>query len=71
MATIEITVRDDEGNIVSRKEEFLYKVELGGGRFDELEGAVDEFKKRASRELSLFFLGEEQQKFIREKKSFP
>jgi len=68
MAKIRIIISDDNDKIISEKEILEYNLNIPNGLFTEIEGEVDEFKKRSSNEITQFLLEHFQQKFIREKK---
>jgi hypothetical protein len=68
MAHIEIIIKDDNGNIINEKESFQYNLDTKQGLFDDIEGAVDDFKKSISNEITQFLLEHSQKKFIEEKK---
>jgi len=68
MAHIEIIIKDDNGNIINKKESFQYNLDTKQGLFDDIEGAVDDFKKSISNEITQFLLEHSQKKFIEEKK---
>ena len=52
MASIEIILRDDKGNVINEGEKKVYKLNLGNKnvselKFHEIEGSVEEFKRNA------------------------
>ena len=63
MATIEITIKDDNGNILNKSDDFKYDFDIGNERFSEIEGAVEEFRLRSLPEITKFMLGKNQEKF--------
>ncbi len=68
MATIKIIISDDNGIVINEKELFQYDLDIKNGLFTDIEGAVDDFKKRSSKEITQFLLEQSQKKFISEKK---
>jgi len=69
MSKIKIIICDDNDNIINEKEIFQYNLNIPNGLFSEIEGEVDEFKKRSSKEITQFLLEHFQKEFIREKKT--
>jgi uncharacterized protein involved in tolerance to divalent cations len=63
MPTIEITIKDDNGNILNTDSEFKYDFDTGSERFSEIEGAVEEFRLRSLPEITKFMLDKKQAKF--------
>jgi hypothetical protein len=47
MGSVEIILRDDEGNIINHRTKRKYEVELGRGTVHELESAVEKVKREA------------------------
>jgi len=68
MATIEIIIRDEAGNILDEGNQRLYQLNLGGASFHEIEGAVETFKTGALPDIEAELLKAVQKKFIAEKK---
>lgn len=68
MATIEVTIRDDEGNIVNKNGPKQYLLNLGKSKLAEIEGAVDSFKNKALPEIEEELLSATQAKFVEEQK---
>ena len=68
MATIEIIIRDDDGNVISSSERRKYQLNLGNSSFNDLEGAVESFKKAALPDISADLLKETQAHFIKKKR---
>ena len=71
MASIEITLRDDQGEIINEGEKRIYKLNLGKKRFSELrfneiERSVEEFKKNALPDISADLLKEAQNDYKKE-----
>jgi len=69
MATIEIIIKDDNGNIINQDKSLIYNLDLNKKRFTDIEGAVDIFKKLSSNEITKFLLEQMQKDFIVEKKT--
>ncbi len=70
MASIEIILKDDEGNIIEG-ENRVYPLNLGKKRFSELrfteiERSVDEFKKNALPDITADLLKEAQNNYKKE-----
>ena len=63
MATIEIIIRDDNGNILNKGNDFKYDFNIGTERFSKIEGAVEEFHLRSLPEITKFILEKNQEKF--------
>jgi len=68
MARIEIRIKDDNGKEIEGTEPREYYLNIGKGRLADIEGAVDEFKKRALVDIEEDLLVIEQAKFVREEK---
>jgi len=68
MARIKITIQDDNGTVINEISEREYELDVGQGRVAEIEGAVDEFKKRALAEIEKAFLVAAQARFVEEQK---
>ena len=71
MASIEITLRDDQGEIINEGEKRIYKLNLGKKRFSELrfneiERSVEEFKKNALPDITADLLKEVQSEYTNE-----
>ena len=65
MATIEMIIRDDHGNIIEGRARKEYKLELGKQSFNAIEAAVDSFKNIALPDLKADLLKEAQDNFIK------
>ena len=65
MATIEIIIRDDQGNIIEGRARKAYKLDLGNQSFNAIEAAVGKFKNVALPELKADLLKEAQDNFIK------
>jgi hypothetical protein len=68
MATIEVIIRDDEGNIVSKNGPKKYRLNLSKSTLAEIEGAVDSFKNKALPEIEEELLSAAQARFVEEQK---
>ena len=68
MAKVRLIIEDDDGNVINEGEVREYKLNIGKGRLADIEGAVEEFKKRALADIEEDLLVMEQAKFVREKK---
>ena len=66
MVKIKITLEDEQGKQLSQLESFDLK--LGNQRLDEIETAVEKFKKKMLPELSKELLIKAQREFTHEKK---
>jgi hypothetical protein len=62
MASIEIIVRDDEGNIINHKTQKSYDLGLGINRISLIEGALEEFKREILPEITYDILSSAQNK---------
>lgn len=62
MASIEIIVRDDEGNIINHKTQKSYDLGLGINRISLIEGALEEFKREILPEITYDILADSQSK---------
>ena len=71
MASIEIILRDDHGNIIKDGEKRVYELNLCNKRFsklrfNEIERSVEEFKKNALPDISADLLKEAQNDYKKE-----
>ncbi len=66
MVKIKITLEDEQGKQLSQLESF--NLELGNQRLDEIETAVEKFKKKMLPDLSKELLSQAQREFTQEKK---
>ena len=66
MVKIKITLEDEQGRQLSQLESF--NLELGNQRLDEIETAVEKFKKKMLPELSKELLSQAQREFTQEQK---
>lgn len=64
MASIELTIRDDNGNIIDEGKKRIYKLNLGRGSFHEIEGGVEDFKNKALPDIEADLLKEAQREYI-------
>ena len=67
MVKIEITLKDEQGNPISQLESL--ELELGNKTIDEIEQAVEKFKKKMLPELSKELMIQAQNEFTQEKKN--
>lgn len=67
MASIEITIRDGQGNIVYQGKP--RKLELGKQGLDEIEGAVEQWRQTALPEIEAQLLEQAQAQFTQEQKN--
>jgi hypothetical protein len=65
MATIEITIRDDHGNIIEGQARRRYKLDLSNESFNAIEAAVGTFKNIALPDLKADLLKDAQDNFIK------
>ena len=66
MVKIKITLEDEQGKQLSQLESF--NLELGNQRLDEIETAVEKFKKKMLPDLSKELLSQAQREFTLDKK---
>ena len=64
MATIELIIRDDKGNIINSKTGKEYKMELGTSKFHDIEGAVEKFRKLVLADIEADILQAKQREFV-------
>lgn len=64
MASIEIILRDDEGNMINQKTQRQYLLNLSTGRLGDIEGAVEEFKRESLADITYDMLVHAQQQQI-------
>lgn len=62
-----MTIEDDLGQVI-HTEQLHFDLNLSDGRFSTLEGEVDRFKKKASKEVTAVLLAQAQKEFIEKKK---
>jgi hypothetical protein len=67
MATIEIIIRDEDGNIINASERRKYELNLGNSSFNDIEGAVESFKKASLPDISADLLKEAQENFLKKR----
>jgi hypothetical protein len=61
MASIEIIFRDDEGNMIGRKTQKQYALNVSKGRIGEIEAAVEGFKNESLSDITYDLLAHSQQ----------
>jgi len=61
MASIEIILRDDEGNIINQKTQKRYAFHLGKGRIGDIEASVEGFKRESLPDITYDVLTHAQQ----------
>ena len=67
MAIIEITVRDDHGNLIEGQTRRTYQLELGNQSFNAIETAVGTLKNSALPDLKADLLKNAQDNFIKKR----
>ena len=55
MAKIKITIQDDFGKVITETADREYQLDLGKATLTEIEGAVEDFKKRALADIEKDF----------------
>ena len=68
MATIKVTIQDDFGNVINEAASREYPLDLGKTTLAEIEGAVEDFKKRALADIERDLLLATQDRFVEEQK---
>lgn len=68
MATIKVTIQDDFGNVINEMAGRDYPLDLGKATLAEIEGAVEDFKKRALADIERDLLLATQASFVEEQK---
>jgi hypothetical protein len=68
MARIKITIQDDGEKVIGETAEKEYQVDLGKATLAEIEGAVEDFKKRALADIEKELLMAAQARFVEEQK---
>jgi hypothetical protein len=66
MATIKVTIQDDLGNAINEAADKEYPLDLGKATLAEIEGAVEEFKKKAFADIEKDLLLATQASFVEE-----
>lgn len=61
MASIEIILRDDEGNIIGQKSQKQYALNVSKGRIGEIEEAIEGFKRASLPDITYDVLAHAQQ----------
>jgi hypothetical protein len=69
MATIEVIIRDDEGNVIGNEDKRIYTIGIGKTSFHEIEGAVEQFKRKALPDIEAELLEAAQKGYTRKKKT--
>ena len=64
MATIELTIRDDDGNIIPPSHKRLYELNIGSGDSDTIEGAVGRFRHNILKDIHKNLLNNAQEDFV-------
>jgi hypothetical protein len=64
MATIKVTIQDDFGNVINEAAGREYPLDLGKATLEEIEGAVEDFKKRALADIEQNLLLATQTSFV-------
>jgi len=64
MATIKVTIQDDFGNVINEAAGREYPLDLGKATLAEIEGAVEDFKKRALADIEQDLLLATQASFV-------
>jgi hypothetical protein len=62
MASIEMILRDDEGNIIGRKTQKPYALTVSKGWIGEIEEAVEGFKRESLADITYDLLAHSQQR---------
>ena len=68
MATIEITIRDESGKVISQDTKNCYHLDVGQQSFYEIEGAVERLRHELLPDVTRELLMRAQQEFITKKK---
>lgn len=68
MTSIEITLRDEQGNIVGQVFNKTYELNLGQQTLHEIEGAVEAWKHQVLPDIECELLSAAQARFTQEKK---
>lgn len=63
MATIEVIVRDEGGEVQVELGRWAYRLEVGDRRFEQIEQAVEGFKCQAARDVAVALLRQAQQQY--------
>ena len=66
MATIELIIRDNAGNIINKATKREYKLDIGNGKFHNIEGAVERFKKGVLADIEADLLISEQSSYVKD-----
>lgn len=65
MARIEVVLKDDEGRVIGTRE---MELDVGSGSFHDIEGAVEDFRRKALPQLEADLLLDQQRRFRGEKR---
>jgi hypothetical protein len=68
MATIKVTIQDSFGNVINEAASREYLLDLGQATLAEIEGAVEDFKKKALADIERDLLLATQARFVEEQK---
>jgi hypothetical protein len=68
MATIEVILRDEQGNVMGSRASCTYQMNLGQQTLHEIEGEVERFKQQALPEIEKTLLEQAKTNFTEEKK---
>lgn len=66
MATIELIIRNDQGNPLDKGSQKIYPIDLGKASFHDIEGAVEQFKRKALPDIEAELLAATQEQYVRE-----
>ena len=68
MVRIKVTIQDDEGGMINRTAASEDELDVGKGTVADIEGAVDDVKKKVLVEIEQELWGAEQAKLVEEQK---
>jgi hypothetical protein len=71
MATIELIIWDNQGNLFDKGSQKTYPIHLGKASFHDIEGAVEQFKRKALPDIEAEWLAATQEKYVRERSFLP
>ena len=70
MATIEVILRDDDGNLIGSSAQQTYQMNLGQQTLHEIEGEIEQFKQQAALpEIEQILFNHAQTTFTQDKKN--
>lgn len=69
MATIEVIIRDDEGNVIGNENQRVYPIGTGKTSLHDIEGAVELFKRKALPDIEANLLEAAQKDYVKKKDS--